>query len=66
MTNNDWKKIKNIEEKFELPREFIPLRKSYGSKRYVCPVCLSLLNEVTDSICLSCGREMAWKKTKDG
>lgn len=47
------------------PKEFIPRRKSYGSKEYVCPVCLSLLNEVTDSVCPSCGREMAWDKVKD-
>lgn len=66
MTNDDWEKVKNLEERYELPKEFIPHRKSYGSKEYVCPVCLSLLDEVTDSVCPSCGRKMAWSKVKDG
>lgn len=66
MTNDDWEEIKNLELRLEPPREFIPHRMSYGSKRYVCPVCLSLLNEVTDSVCPSCCREMAWDKVKDG
>ena len=66
MANDDWEKVKNLEERYELPKEFIPHRKSYGSKEYVCPVCLSLLDEVTDSVCPSCSREMTWSKIKDG
>lgn len=66
MTNDDWEKSKNLEERLELPKEFIPKCKSYGSKEYVCPICLSLLNEVTDNVCPSCGSEMAWGKVKDG
>lgn len=66
MTNNDWEKIKNIEERFELPKEFIPIHKAYGSKMFVCPICFSLLDEVTDNICPSCHRKMAWNKVKDG
>ena len=66
MTNDDWEKVKNLEERLELPKEFIPYRKSYGSKKYVCPVCCSLLNEVTDSVCPACRREMAWDNVKDG
>ena len=66
MTNDDWEKVKNLEERLELPKEFIPRRKSYGSNEYVCPICSSLLNEVTDSVCSLCGREMAWSKVKDG
>ena len=66
MTNDDWEKVKNLEERLELPKEFIPKRKSYGSKEYVCPICLSLLNEATDSVCPSCCREMAWHKVKRG
>lgn len=65
MSNDDWETVKNIEEKLELPKDFIPCPKSVGSKEYICPVCLSLLNEVTDNVCPSCGREMAWQKVKD-
>ena len=50
----------------ELPKEFIPRQKNFGSKQYVCPICLSLLDEVTDKVCPSCGEEMAWDKIKDG
>lgn len=66
MTNDDWEKIKNLEERLELPKDFIPRTKSFGSKQYVCPVCLSLLDEVTDSVCPVCYRKMAWDKLKDG
>ena len=66
MTNDDWEQVKNLEERLELPKEFIPRRKCYGNKKYVCPVCCSLLNEVTDNVCPSCHREMAWDKVKDG
>lgn len=43
-----------------------PRQKNFGSKQYVCPICLSLLDEVTDKVCPSCGEEMAWDKIKDG
>ena len=66
MNNADWEKVKNIEERLELPKEFIPCRKDFGSKQYVCPICLSLLDEATDNVCPSCGREMAWQKVQDG
>lgn len=66
MTNDDWEKVKNLEERLELPKEFVPKHKSFGSKEYVCPICSSLLNEVTDSVCPLCCREMVWDKVKGG
>lgn len=66
MTNDDWEKVKNLEERLELPKYFIPRPKSFGSKQYVCPVCHALLDEVTDSVCPVCCREMSWDKVKAG
>jgi len=42
----------------------IPVRKCYGSKEWVCSECGSLLNEVDDTTCNSCGRRILWNKAE--